>query len=248
MDSLTKTFEERLQEIDTYLDLLDALERQVRTGPPTIGGSPISAQQQKILYSSVYLQLYSLVEATVTWCLDAIADAAADGRWIANDLCGELRREWVRVTARTHAELNCENRLQRAIALCDLIIRALPIATWRVEKGGGGNWDDQEIEDIATRVGFELRSRLTPTVYSGIKRHVREDKGPLALVKHLRNKLAHGNLSFSECGAGVTVSDLRDIKERSATYLREVVNAFTAYIDAYEFLLPARRPAPGAPA
>jgi len=38
VDTLTETFEERLQEIDAYLDLLDALERQVHDGPPRIGG------------------------------------------------------------------------------------------------------------------------------------------------------------------------------------------------------------------
>ena len=245
MDSLTVTFNERLQEIDAYLDLLDALERQVREGPPKIGGATITTQQQKILYSSVYLQLYNLVEATITWCVEAISSAAADGRWSANDLSVELRREWIRVTARTHVDLNYDNRLESAVSLCDRIIRSAPVAAWNVEKGGGGNWDDIEIEDIATRLGFQLRSRITPAAYSGIKRHVREDKGALALIKYIRNKLAHGNLSFAECGDGVTVSDLREIKNRSAVFLSEVVSAFKVYIDAYEFLLPERRPVPG---
>ena len=112
MDTLTETFEERLQEIDAYLDLLDALERQVHDGPPKIGGGTITAQQQKILYSAVYLQLYNLVEATVTWCLDAVCTAAADnGRWLPGDLTSELRREWIRTKARTHVNLTEDNRL-----------------------------------------------------------------------------------------------------------------------------------------
>ena len=64
MDPLTESFEERLQEIEVYLDLLEHLEQQVAIGPPKIGESSITTQQQKILYSSVYLQLYNLVEAT----------------------------------------------------------------------------------------------------------------------------------------------------------------------------------------
>ena len=111
MDTLTLAFEERLLELDAYLDLLDALERQTQHGPPVIGGGPVTAQQQKILYSAVYLQLYNLVEATVTWCLEAVCAAAAkDGRWCPSDLSAELRREWVRTTAQTHAGLNDENR------------------------------------------------------------------------------------------------------------------------------------------
>ena len=244
MDPLTETFEERLQEIETYLDLLDALERQVREGPgpPVVGGSAITVQQQKILYSSVYLQLYNLVEATATWCVDAVCEAAGrDGRWLPGDLSESLRREWVKHTARTHIDLNQENRLDSAVAMCDSLIQALPILAWTVEKGRGGNWDEDEIRDIARRLGFELT--ISPDVYAGVKRRIRDDKGSLALVRDLRNRLAHGSLSFAECGDGVTVRDLRDLKDRTASYLREVVIAFRAHIDSHEFLIPGRRPA-----
>jgi len=49
-------------------------------------------------------------------------------------------------------------------------------------------------------------------------------------------------MSFAECGDGVTVSELRDIRTRAADYLREVVGAFRDYIKGHMFLLPARRP------
>src|ERR1700685_2618871 len=127
-DTLNQTFEERLQEIETYLDLLEALERQVQKGFPEIGGGAVYAQPQKILYSSVYLQLYNLVEATVTWCVDAVCAAAAHGgRWRPGDLSEALRREWVRYMARTHVDLNHENRLECAVSLCDSLIQALPV-------------------------------------------------------------------------------------------------------------------------
>ncbi len=245
MDVLTQLFNDRLQEIDAYLDLLDALERQVQVGPPKIGGAAITAQQQKILYSSVYLQLYNLVEATATWCVDAVATAAAEGeRWRPGDLSAGLRREWVRTTARTHTDLNYDNRLGSASALCERLIHALPVDAWQVEKGGGGNWDDNEIEIITKRIGCKLR--ISPTVYSRIKRKIRDDKSPLALVKYLRNRLAHGSLSFSECGDGVTAVELREIKELTEMYLREVVGAFRSYIDEYHFLIPEKRPPEGA--
>lgn len=241
MDQLKQTFEERLQEIEAYLDLLEALERQVREGPPKIGGSAITAQQQKILYSSVYLQLYNLVEATITWCIDAVAVAAADnGRWRPADLVENLRREWVRSTARTHLELNQDHRLEAAVALCDHLVQALPLLSWSVDGGRRGNWAEDEIRNITTRLGCELN--ISSEVYKGIKRPIREDKGPLVLVRYLRNKLAHGSMSFTECGDGVTVVDLRDLKERTALYLREVIAAFRSYIDGYQFLIPARRP------
>jgi hypothetical protein len=240
--ALSESFEERLQEIDAYLDLLEAIERVVRDGPPKVGDTVITTQQQRILYSSVYLQLYNLVEATVTWCMDAVSAAAAqDGRWLPGDLTDHLRREWVRTTARTHVQLNDEHRLQSAIELCDRLVQALPVIAWKLDRRGAGSWDDNQIEEITERLGCELH--LSAEVYSGIKRTIRDDKPPLVLIKDIRNRLAHGSLSFAECGDGHTVLDLREIKQRTALYLREVVAAFQAFIDAHEFIIPARRPA-----
>lgn len=238
-DTLSQTFEERLQEIETYLDLLEALEQQVQTGPPTIGGTTITTQQQKILYSCVFLQLYNLIEATVTWCVNAVSEAASDqGRWRPGDLAVKLRREWVRATARTHIELNEEHRLDQAVELSELLIQSSPILNFTIERRG--NWDDREIQTITSRLGCDLQ--ISADVLSGIKKPIRDEKGALVLIRDLRNRLGHGSLSFSECGDGMTVLDLRDLTQRVALYLREVVSAFREYIDTYEFLIPQRRP------
>lgn len=243
MIDFVQAFEDRLQEIETYLDLLDALEKQVQEGPPRIGetGPTITVQQQRILYSSVYLQLYNLVEATVTYCLEAVSSAVVEkGPWQPGDLSDNLRREWVRFIARTHTELNYENRLTSALTLCEHLVQTLPVSDFKVEKGAGGSWDDLAIQDISTRIGLSLH--VSPSVFSSIKRPFKNDQGPLAFIKNLRNNLAHGSLSFAECGEGVTVQDLRDLKDRTAVYLREVVSSFKTSIDGYEFLLPHRRP------
>jgi hypothetical protein len=243
VDPLIQIFDERRQEIDAFLDLLDALERQVSGGVSAIGGVPITAQQQRILYSSVYLQLYNLVEATATWCMEAVAKASADGRWRPGDLSDELRKEWVRTTARTHIDLNAEHRFATAVSFCDLLIRSLPISDWSIEKGGGGNWDDLAIEAMTDRIGCELS--VSKPVRTAVKQIVREDKGTLELVKYFRNQLAHGKLSFAECGDGVTVADLKDTAERAANYLREVIAAFQAYIDGHKFIVVGQRPHAG---
>lgn len=242
MENFSQAFEERLQEIETYLDLLEALERQVQEGTPQFGesGAIITVQQQRILYSSVYLQLYNLVESTLTRCLEAVSRSVIDRSTHPSHLSDSLRREWVRFTARTHTELNYENRLESALRLCDHFVQTLPISTFEIEKGAGGNWDDNSISKISTRLGFELT--ISPDVYKGVKRPFRDDKGSLEFIKQLRNELAHGSLSFAECGEGVTVSDLRELTKRASLYLREVVACFKSSIDAHEFLIPEQRP------
>lgn len=237
-------FEDRLQEIEAYLSFLEGVEIEARSGPPRLGtdGVLITTQQQRILYSGVFLQLYNLVESTIVLCIDGVTQAAiSSGSWSPGDLTTELRREWVRVMARTHVDMNYERRLGSALDLCEHLVAALPVPAFKMERGGGGNWDDDAIEQIVARLGFTLS--VDQAIYSGIKRPFRDDLGPLGVVKKLRNNLAHGSMSFAECGENVTVGELRDLSDRTAAYLREVVKAFVKYIDGHGFLVENKRPA-----
>lgn len=243
MSSLSLSFKDRVQEIDSYLDLLDALERQAQMGPPKLGGGPITAQQQKIMYSAVYLQLYNLVEATVTWCLDAVCAASLSASWGPRDLTEELRREWIRTAAQTHADLNRDRRLRATVSACEHLLSSLPLEEWAIERRSAGSWDDHLIEDITKKLGCNVK--FSPDNLAAVKRKIRDDKSALELVKDFRNRLAHGSLSFTECGDGVTVTDLRNIKDWTATYLQEVVCAFERFIASHEFLSPAARPVAG---
>lgn len=247
MEVLEQMFVERLQEIETYLDLLAALEDQVRGGPPRFGtaGATISTTQQRILYSSVYLQLYNLVEATITKCIESVANAvASESRWRPSDLTTDLRREWVRHLARTHVDLNYENRLLSSLAMCEHLIQAMPVDGMEIDRGGGGNWNDEEIFRVASRIGCPLT--LSAECVQAVKRPFKNDKGALALIVKLRNDLAHGSVSFGECGEGATVTELRDLTTRTGNYLREVVTSFQAFVLSYAFLQPASRPVAGA--
>ncbi|WP_204102127.1 MULTISPECIES: MAE_28990/MAE_18760 family HEPN-like nuclease [Spirulina sp. CCY15215] len=242
MDDFSQAFEDRLQEIETYLDLLEALEKQVRDGVPTFGseGEKITVKQQRILYSSVYLQLYNLVESTVNQCLNAVSHSVINRSTYPSHLSDSVRREWVRFMARTHTELNHENRLECALELCNYLVQTIPISSFKIEKGAGGGWTDEGIEKMNKRLGFSFN--ISSDTLQAIKRKFRDDKRPLELIKQFRNKLAHGELSFAECGEGVTVSDLRDLTQRTSLYLREVVVCFKSSIDAHEFLMPEHRP------
>lgn len=242
--NLTTEFKEHLAEVEAYLDFLSTLETQAQQGPPRIEGAehPITSQQQRILYSSVYLQLYNLVEATMSRCIEAVSEAAKENaQWKPGDLSDSMKREWVRMTARTHIALEPENRLECALRLCDHLVASLPISAFDIEKGGGGNWDDSEIEAFSRRLG--LRLNVSQPVYQAIKQPFRDDLGALALVKQLRNRLAHGAISFAQCAEDVNVRRLIELKDKTVNYLREVVACFTAYIDSFEYLLPDRRPA-----
>lgn len=234
MDSFCQVFDERLREIESYLELLDGLEQQVQQGIPRFGndGGKITTEQQKILYSSVYLQLYSLVEATITSCVNAFCQAITLKSSHPHELSIDVRREWVRFVARTHTDLSYDNRLESTLNMCDMLLR--PISSLKIDQGGGGNWDDEEIYKLIQRLGLSIK--ITRQTQKDIKRPFKDGKGALALIKYFRNKLSHGNISFVECAEDITAGDLRDLTTRTSSYLREVVNGFQLSIDAYEFL------------
>lgn len=243
--NLSIEFQERLAEVEAYLEFLLTIEDQAKLGPPRIHGAehPITAQQQRILYSSVYLQLYNLVEATMSSCIKAVTEATKkDARWKPSDLSDSLKLEWIRATARTHVEnLVPEKRLESALLLCNHLVDSLPIKKFELEKGGGGNWTDEEIEEFSKRLGSKLT--VSRPAYSAVKRPIKNNLGPLALVKKLRNDLAHGSISFEQCAEDTTVSGLIELKEKTVDYLQEIIKFFAKYIENFEFIRPERRPA-----
>jgi hypothetical protein len=229
-------FRERADEVFAFLRLLEDVETAARSGPPRLANTltPITTSQQKILYSSLYLQLYNLVEATVARCIDAVVTSAADGSSRPSDLNKALRAEWVRSFARTHVDLNASNRLKHAVEMCEQILGQLPLEVFKVESGGGGNWDDTEIEVISRRMGCGLQ--ITPTTLAAVKRVLRDDLGALKLVKSRRNDLAHGSLSFVDCGEGLDVAELKNLTDAVVNYLAEAITCFGDYIDMRGFL------------
>lgn len=243
MSELREAFEERSGEVRTYMEFLSHLEEESRSGSPRFSSSTatISPDQQKLLYASVYLQLYNLVEATVTLCVQSVVDAACDPQWRPGDLSAVIRREWIRNTARTHVDLNYKNRLEAAVKLVDLVLAADPIQDgFEIERGGGGNWDDEQIEKMSERLGSKLK--VSRAVRRLVKRKVRDDYGPLKLVRSMRNELAHGQISFTESASETTVSDLSQLTEAVLRYLSEVVDHFDGFISRYEYLEPTSRP------
>lgn len=235
MEDFSSVFEARLEEIESYLNLLEMLENQLQEGVPRFAESDqrITPLQQKIMYSSVYIQLYSLVESTITQCIDRILDLIKTQELKPSELSSEFQREWVRFVARTHTDLNYEKRLDSALSLCNHLVQLIPIQDFEIDLGGGGNWDDEAIFKFSKRIGLQLE--ITPSTQTAIKRKIKDDLGALSLIKEYRNKLAHGNLSFSECGEFTTVADLRELTDKVVQYMREIIASFQSFVDGNSF-------------
>lgn len=237
MEWPSEGLEERLREVDSYLDFLRSIEKATMSGPPRLIGSeePITTEQQRILYSSVYLQLYSAVESTITRCLDFVTVATLDHRKPKpGELSDRLRRVWVQEIARTHVDLTPAHRLDSALSLCNHLVEQLPVPAFKISKGAG-NWDDTEIEEITKRIGCSLA--VPQPAFKAAKRPFRNDKNALGLIKWLRNQLAHGEISFAQCSEGVTVEELERLTRLTSEYLKGVAASFEAYVASNGYML-----------
>lgn len=226
-------FSERRDEVRAYLELLKNIEEETKAGVPRLARTQrsITPDQAKILISNLYLQLYNLVEATVTSCLKTVTDEVQARGILPSELSWEMRREWTKSVARTHEEMGPEKRLEAALDLSSQLMGQLPLSEFRIDSGGGGNWDDTAIEKLFSRLGAS--SMVSADTMTSAKRHIKDDLGSLALVKNRRNGLAHGSLSFVDCGGEMLYPDMERLTETVIAYLSEVVQSFVDFADGH---------------
>ncbi|MGC6387923.1 MAE_28990/MAE_18760 family HEPN-like nuclease [Ewingella sp. S1.OA.A_B6] len=233
MENVRTTYADRVKEIDEYYQFLFFLDKGIMTGSTLLKiqneEMSIDPILQKTLFAGVYLHLYNLVESTVTLLLKAVEKAVVNE--VNNNGIGVLRNEiqslWLRYIAGTHDSLPPEKRLEKALSICGFFLNNMPFDL-EIPKGGGGNWDNENIRTLAQRMGVNLN--IPRTINTSIKRPVKDGKGVIQIITLTRNKLAHGEISFSECGGELTISTAKEHIEVTKKYLLAVINCFDDYL------------------
>ncbi|POE21529.1 hypothetical protein BV923_13255 [Pectobacterium odoriferum] len=234
MEVVRTTFNDRVSDIESYYSLLLFIDQGITAGVTTISMSnanfSVSPSLKKNLFANIYLHLYNLVESTVTLLLKAaekkiINDVSING---INVLNRDIQALWIRYIAGTHDILPPEKRLEKALDMCGYFLQQFPFSL-EIPKGGGGNWDNENIRLLANRLGVNLT--IPRAINSSIKIPVKDGKGPIQVITITRNKLAHGEISFSECGEDLTVVLVRKLIDISVNYLRVVIDCFENYLN-----------------
>ena len=100
-----------------------------------------------------------------------------------------------------------------------------PLELDRKATGISGNLDADSIREVCKKHGIQFKS--PEECHGGEK---------LGKVKEQRNQLAHGTLSFVECGRDFTVIDLHEIKIEVEKFLSGFIDAIESYYDNKEYL------------
>lgn len=234
MELVRTTFNERVDEINTYRSFLIFMDGGVSSGTTSLimneTTHSLTPMLQKTIYANVYLHLYNLLESTITLIIKSVeekisGDVRSHGINILNN---KVRLLWIRYMAGTHDILVPETRLEKAINLCNFFIDNIPFEL-TIPKGGGGNWDNENIRNLANRMG--LRLTIPRAINTAIKRPIKDNKGVIQLITYTRNKLAHGDISFSECGGELTLASINELIDITINYLEAVINCFEDFLD-----------------
>lgn len=230
MSLLTLEFAEMKAEADIYFEYLRKIDQDdARLEQRDLGAvtqEPFGREFRTILKANAIILLYHMIEGTVQRSIDSIVEAVRQDNLGYSDASAKLRQVWgtmrVRQIRRASEETWVEH-FNEVIEKC-LQKEVLLLNGRDILKTHAGNIDAQAVRNLASEFGFEITSR--PEAKGG---------GDLDRIRHSRNLLAHGVQRFTQVGGEMTVSDLREMKDRVVCFLEDVIQCSDSYVRAKSF-------------
>lgn len=214
MNNVRNEYIKRLSEVEMYIDTLQLLDK----GSCTIKcvdilgheeTSEVSQELSKILKANGFLLLYNLVEATISNSIQAIFEAMHASKITYKELTEKIRRMWVKQETKRSAHIDILLKIFNKIVEDNILSFTMDCVNI------SGNIDAQKIREISEQFGCRQIS----------------DGRDLLTIKDKRNKLAHGEFTFTDIGKDYTVSDMRDFKDSVKSYLTQVMDEFEKFIN-----------------
>lgn len=232
MKKTKEDFEKRKAEIEKYFDFLSKLDKDKPVLHYSEKGknkiSKVNDELLKILKANGFLLIYNLVESSCRNSLWEILLAIQSDKLSLKKLSEEAQLLWIKQKVKDFKNASnstLENHIQ-SIAK-DVINEAfIEFCEDKSEDGSGeiiklsGNIDARKIRELAEFYGFI--SKVSPK---------KEKAGAdLKEVKDKRNHLAHGRITFAECGKNYSVQQMCTYKKNAISYLEGILKNIEKHI------------------
>lgn len=227
MKVVINEFESRVKEIDIYFDFIsDIIINKAELLFPKKAKNkykPIDSELTKILKANAFLLLYNLVESSVKKSIEEIYNSLNKENAKYRVVTDEIKKKWIEINYKNFKGQTfvAEKIFATISTLEDDIINM----TFNAAKTINGNVDSRKIREFSEIYGFSSKTH-----------HTANDGNKLYVVKSKRNDLAHGTISFCDCGKEYSIDDVLLIKKQVITYVRGILKNVSKYIDDKKYL------------
>ncbi|MEM9549345.1 MAG: MAE_28990/MAE_18760 family HEPN-like nuclease [Bacteroidota bacterium] len=226
MVDVISRFEERVVEIDSYYNVLDLLtdprvdivKRYQRYSKVV----SLDNEALKILKSTCFLLLYNLIESTIRDSFSNLYDKINTEPGKHDDYNEQFQRLWLDQHFKIADPYSSNQNTYKNIVseIIDKIISESPLSLDSNKLPISGNLDARRIRKLFSDHNIKLKVH-----------HKAFGGGELRTVKDNRNDLAHGSISFTDCGQQYTIGQLQNIKKRTIIYLRSTLRYLRKFSD-----------------
>lgn len=217
MKKTKEEFIKRCNEVNKYLEAMSMLDMgDCRILCQDIAGNKsekvIDTDLARILKANAFLLLYNLTEATIRNSIAAIVNSINSECLAFSQLSDKIKELWVKQEIK-----GIKNIDQNYQIVLDISQKILKNSLLELENNCikiSGNIDAQAIRNIANQFGYQES----------------KDGRSLFLIKDKRNKLAHGEFSFTEVGKSYTIKDISILNIDTQNYIKDVLVSVEEYI------------------
>lgn len=229
MQGTIDTFNDRVGEITLYYEALKSLydTKAVQNN----GQKYYDDDFLKILKSNALLMIYNLVESTIMGGITEIYDDLHQHGVTYRQVRREIQDIWFVFKFNQVYDKNAHYNSYRdkAVEIINSILSGETLTLDRKATNISGNLDAEKIRQVCNEHGISYQT--DPNCKGGYV---------LADVKEKRNDLAHGTLSFVECGRDYTIDDLEKTKDQTILFLQGILNGMKDYYDRQLYLQAAQ--------
>jgi len=218
LDESKFIFEERKEEVKKFLDFLELLVNRRPVFKVDDEEISIEISLTHILKAQGYLILYNLVESTIANTVSSVHYELCQKQISFDRLPNNLQKKLLQQLCKEG--FSSATPIERTSTLSNEIIKN----SYNKKVLFSGNIDRQFVTKLSHCYGFEI----TNTDY--------EKTGHghfMTQVKQQRNDLAHGNISFTECGRNTSTDELLTAFEQIPNFLDNFISNIEEMLSSY---------------
>ena len=258
MSNLLADFQEKVDEINKYFEFVQfintyGIENNRTLKTESLSDFTIDTNLEKVLRGNCYLMLYNLVEGSITESINAIFTDINQNNILLHQLTPAYKQIWLRYRfdlVKSMDKKDMNKKHGNMDVNLNQVLQNFDIFSVHdfIEKKNVGNVKSEEIfggykaylKVIKTsEISGNLDVRAIRDELSKIYDFdVPEKCDELLAVKNARNKLAHGEITFSEAGLRNTISELITMKDNVVEYLKIVLTNVDTFIERKGYKMP----------